>query len=588
MENKVDYLAVLYRAPYSQHTKKHPDAPSTPDCYNLLLKSYLQLTFNDKPITPMPKKPSSIDSLSITRCKRIIRPLISKIATLTDLYIKYPSKFDLDLESFEIVQKNHGRSTNFISPSSSSDRILSLKPYLNPELYQAYVEIFTIFKTIVLAWQVNLKEVPKVAKLSTLASLKVGKCIALGTKSSHYRLSQTALFDSDSIPKYLQKYHDELSDDIDDWLVMEPLSVVKVHRVDLLYGYLLHLLVFNLRTIFYCLIPVLVHWLQEQSSYYLGALLRSLLVEYFMFLPVDSDQRAVAELTTEVVLHDPSLPVFWLFHNIGYWKSLCGICKLNSIESSAPSFMPYDSIFLDILAKTDRLCLTDGIDLQQIYDTLQRNPQHPHSTTIMTSILAQIISLFKKSLKKATTSKATLTVFQAIVNDITDFVRTWLSFSSDCVFNSFDGGNEEAFEALLGIVTYSQNHCSRVVDYLNELQLKKKRRAIEELIEDFTKTLSKIEELKINVSVLRAFYLDKSEYFNFESVKLADVSRSMSALMGHNCEHNEIVDFLIWLRDLDGCNGHKISKAFFKQFFQKDLVLGEVDYEDLAWNLYDL
>lgn len=536
----------------------------------------------------MAKKSSSTESLSILRCKRIIRPLISKIATLTDLYIKHPTKFDLDIESFDIVQKNHGRSLHFISPANSTDRLQSLKPYLSPELHQAYKEIFVIFKNIILAWLQNSPDTGKIPKLSTLSSLKVGKCITLGTKSSHYRLSQTALFDADTLPKYLQKYHDELSDDIDDWLTMEPEYVIEAHRKDLLYGYLIHLLIFNLRTVFYCLLPVLIHWLQEQESNELHTLLRTLLYEYFVFLSVDTDQRAVAELTTEVVQHDPSLPVFWLFHNIGYWRKLCELCKLTSIHSSSPRYQPYDCIFLDVLAKTDRLFLTDGIDLQHIYHTLQRNAEHPHNTFILTSILAQVISLFKKSLDGASTSSDSILVLKASLNDFSQLIRVWLSLSSDCVFNSFDGGNEEAFKALEDVLSYMMRHCARVIQYLHGVVERLNGSAARGALNDFESIVHRTQELHTNTVVLKSYYLDRPELYDIGGAKVSDVSRPLAQLMGHNCEYTEVVDFLVWLRDLDDPEGFRMSKSLFKHFFSEDLVLGDMDIDHVAWELYDL
>lgn len=532
----------------------------------------------------MGKKQPPNDALSILRCKRMIRPLISKIAALTDIYIKYPSKFDLDIESFDIVQRNHGKSLSFISPATSEDRLLSLKPYLSPELHQAYKEIVVIFKNIILAWLQNSLDL-KIPKLSSLSSYKVGKCITLGTKSSHYRLSQTALFDADTLPKYLQKYHDELSDDIDEWLTMEPESVMDAHRTDLLYGYLIHLLVFNLRTIFYCLLPVLVHWLREQESKELHALLRTLLYEFFVFLSVDSDQRAVAELTSEVAQHDPSLPVFWLFHNIGYWKRLCELCNLTTIEgSAAQKYQPYDCIFLDVLAKTDRLFLTDGIDLQHVYNTLQQNPQHPHNTFILTSLLAQIISLFKKSLDSASTSSASITVLRASLNDFTEFLRTWLSLSGECVFNSFDSGNEEMFEALGDALAYMVKHGARAIRYLEDVSGKHAEKALKEFI-----SISQlVRALQANTQILHAYYLDKPDLFDISGSKVSETSRSLAELMAHNCEYNEVVDFLVWFRDLEDPQGYSFSKSLCKRFFREDLVLGDMDIDHVAWELYDL
>lgn len=537
----------------------------------------------------MRKKNTHKGTLTIPRCKRIIRPLISKIASLTGLYIKHPFKFDLDIESFDIVQENHGQSVKFINPSTSDDRLLYLKPYLNPEIYQTYVEIFTLFKSIVRAWlETGPPAKTRVPKLSTISSLKVGKMITLGTKSTHYRLNQTALFDAESIPRYLQKYKDELADDIDVWLSMEPQYVMQTHMIDLLYGYVIHLLIFNLRTTLYCLIPVLVHWLQEQDDSHLKSLLRTLLYEFFIFLPIDADQRAVKELTSEVAQHDPSIPIFWLFHGIGYWKRLCFLCKLDSINVSAKLYEPYDSLFIDVLAKTDRLFLTDVIDLPHIYSTLQRNPQHPHNTSLMMSILAQIISLFKKTLDSSRTSTTALRTLQAGINDFTEFVRTWLSLSSDCVFNSLDGGNEETFEALINVLKFMRRHCDGAISYIEDSLLRNRIIKLEDVLSKFKQANSSISDFFFNIRVLQAYYLDNPDLCDLEGVKLPSASHSLAYLMAHNCEFDEVVNLLAWIRDLPNEKGLRMSKLLFREFFKENLVLGEMDVEHVAWELYDL
>ncbi|KAM9916088.1 hypothetical protein OXX59_010236, partial [Metschnikowia pulcherrima] len=88
----------------------------------------------------MPKK-NEPHTLSVPRCKRLVRPLLAKVHSLTDLHSKYPAKLVFDSELF-----GSDKNDAFTSPASANDRLISLKPYLAQEVYEAYTEIFNILK----------------------------------------------------------------------------------------------------------------------------------------------------------------------------------------------------------------------------------------------------------------------------------------------------------------------------------------------------------------------------------------------------------------------------------------------------------
>lgn len=506
----------------------------------------------------MARKKPATDRLPIAKCKRIIRPLLSKIHALTDVYVKYPSKVEFDTQTFT-SSKVSGGILKFTHPPTSSDRLVALKPFISSELFQAYSEIFSIFRNVI----GSVCGPPKqpFPTLSALSAYKMGKSMTLGTKTTYYRLNQTLLFEPDTIPKYLQKYHHELADDIDDWLLMEPSSVTDSYRIDFLLGYVIHILVFNLRNLLYLLVPVLVHWLKEQN---MAQLLRVLFSEYWLFLPRDPDRKAIDELALDLVdfPHDPSFGIFWLFYKIGYWEHL--VSELNIGSRYSERFGNFDCVFLDVLAQTDRLVLTREVDLQDIYAVLVRNSQHPHNTTILVSIIAQSIFNLKKELKSASTSHATLELLRGAHSSLRMFLQTWLSLNESCVFNSLDKGNDDIFQALSRLVKFILGKCTRIISYLNECGLSAK---VKDMLSRFKNLYYNMDMMKLACQILEAYFLDTNTQLSLEGLRPNSVASCFSDLLKNNNQHKEVGRFLVWLYDRHNSDMHKLAQSCFKEFF---------------------
>ncbi|OBA20251.1 hypothetical protein METBIDRAFT_43469 [Metschnikowia bicuspidata var. bicuspidata NRRL YB-4993] len=445
----------------------------------------------------MPKN-SEPHPLSSAKCKRLVRPLLSKIHSLTDLYSKYPAKFVFDCELFI---SGSSEDAHFTKPATAEQRLVSLKPFLSLETYDAYVEIFNIFKNIVSTLYPDNAKTTKngVPRLSFLAAHKLGKSIALGTKSTHYSLNQTALFDPASIPLYLRKYHDQLAEDIDEWLLMEPGSVLGQHRSQLLLGYVMHILVFNLRVLFYTLIPVLCHWLHEQKM----QCLRTLFVEFWLFLYLDPDHEEVQDLTVPDKSRDPSLATFWLFHKIGYWQQMVRLLHIKSLVYSSAE--AYSALLLEALICSDRLDLAH-VDVHEVYALMRTNLQHPKNTQILVATIAQLITSFQKNYDVvSTSSEAHAAIFSAYL-EIRNFLQAWVCLSKTLIFNTLDKGNTEIFDACSKFADHLKEICTLIIAYL-ESRSRGGSRSIER-VRKFKKLLSEIGDLSGTCEVLRAFFLD--------------------------------------------------------------------------------
>lgn len=489
------------------------------------------------------------DELSIPKCKRIVRPLVSKIHSLNDLYVKFPSKFDFDMELFSSTNVSGGI-LKFSNPSTAEDRLFSLKPYLSPELFRAYVEMFSIFKNIVTsmydvpeARNITKKQKaqavakpPSLPRLTALAAHKLGKSVVLGTKSTYYSLNQTMLFEPDTIPLHLQKYHLTLADDIDEWLQMEPESVINAQRNDLLLGYVIHLLAVYLRTLLFALIPVLVQWLYTQGL----ASLRTLFLEVWLYLPRDARDEDMLELVAGD--RDPSLELFWFFLKIGYWKQLALDIRLLAADGSAG----FDSLLLEALGDTDRLA-SSPVDPDEVLQLVSQNTQHPLNTPILISLVARLITKVRKEYNSAKTSDSTYDVIAMAYSQIRVLVKSWLGLNSNCIFNSLDRGNEEIFSALFRLLQYLLGKCTQIIRYLNNS--KHAGRKIAELLHRFKFLYYHVDMMQMACMVLKAYYLDLEGAVSVRGIKPSAFTEYFVELMGPGCDSAEALLFFLWLEE---------------------------------------
>lgn len=505
-------------------------------------------------------------ALATSKCKRIVRPLISKLHSLTGLYTKHPDKFRFDLDYFEATYSNPH---DFSSPDSARDRLNLLKPFLSVEVFEAYVELFNIFRSIVASLYPELHSKPKdkatyakkvadpnellplsdtgkLPRLSHLAATKLGKSIALGTKTSYFSLSQTILFDPTSIPRYLQKYHNTLADDIDDWLEMEPAALFSTYRPVLVLGYVFHILVLNLAELLFTLLPVLVHWLHEEKLPWL----RGLFMDYWLLLKRDPDHMETYELKLCNASTEPNLDVFWLFNRIGYWRLMVDLLRVSSCFSSLVRFDPYSSLLLDVLGFTDRMDM-EHIGADEVCNLLIANPQYPCNTTILISVMVQLITTTRQSYSQLRSSTEALDLFNATYRRIRQLVHTWLGLRNECVFNSLDRGNEELFHGIVLLLTFSVQKSHDIFAHLRGSSMF--------LCDKFDRLSMRIQYLDCSVRILYAFYMDESLHMAPEPA----IARYLFDLVKPSHGETMLITFTNWLHAQD-----QVPDLFLTEFYE--------------------
>lgn len=532
--------------------------------------------------------------LPVAKCKRLVRPLLAKIHVLTDLYHKYPSKF-----VFENLPKTHkgGRDTKraieadrdrlpglrdkrgrthlplprekrdyapksndrLISSLTSAERLAQLKPLLSPELHRAYSEIFVICRNI-FTTVLDQPERPE-PRLSVLAATKLGKLVALGTKSTYYRLSQALLFDADSIPPHLQKFHADLAEDIDQWLDMEPESVTRQFRRHIVAGYVVHVLVYALRPMLFLLVPVLAHWLHEQGAV---TLLQTLFAEFWNFLAQDPDVKHMAELMVSVD-SDPTAPLFWPLHHSGYWEKL-----VNRLGVVSPHSNGYEGLLLDCLVQPGRL---DGVPDQLVFSLAARNHQHPNNTAVMMGVLAQTICGIKFS---STSATQTLETFSAAYSDTRRFVQAWLGLNGRTIFNSQDKGNLQLFESLCLLLRYIGGRAATVIECLNLSMNSTSRRHQNDMLRRFKFLYYHVDLMQVVVGLLRGYFLE-SGIPTLAGLKPAVVADFFVEFQVDSDERL-VGDFLVWAYETGSDELAMFArKAFVQMFPENEWYGGEIE-----------
>lgn len=467
--------------------------------------------------------------VAVARAKRLVRPLVAKIHALTDLGMKHPAKLVFDCTLWAQHPPH-----DLVGSDSAYAHMAALKPYLLMEAYDSYVEIFAIFRNIVTAVAGLPGQYPsdRPWTLAQAAALKVGKLMALGTKSLWYSLSQTVLFDLDSVPAHLRKHHDELAGDIDEWLAMDPAPVMATHRDMLVLGYVLHVLVLHLSVLLYALVPVVVHWLHEQGS----RLLQTLFVEYWLHLPYDRDLDGVRELLLQPKLYSDLEP-FWALHHTGYWANVVSRLKLRPM--AAPTFSAYDAFLIDSLAATDKLALRH-VRPANLYAVMARNAQYPQNTKLLMCIIERLVLDIRRRWARQTTSlEAYLAVYNSFKR-LQSFCKAWLSLRHDCLFNSLDAGNHEMFATLQKLVAFLRAKYAQVMDYLAGF-LGRRGHKVTELSMQFEFLHHRLNCLGTTCAILQAFFLD------YPYRVPEDVSDYFVDFVADNSDASMVGEFIAWL-----------------------------------------
>ena len=630
--------------------------------------------------------PDYYENLNISKCKRIVRPLVSKIHALNDLNGKYPSILDFNFplddacfqdliskkninydynvkyihdkpgqprnkirklevrkcaesydsdsdydESYDSLERKsmnkdylpeereHISNINkLIEPTSSFERLKSLKPYISGQLYQAYYDMFLIFKSIinllVLTTPRNNESTPCIPKLSSLCSFKIGKFMALSTKPTYYEMNQTLLFDPSTIPYHLREYQDILSDDIDEWLELKPEVVTYTYRNDLLIGYVIHLLVINLDLTLYLLIPILIHWLNEKlkktGNAMLQSISRSFFLEYWTYGPDYSDNTGFDDIVS--VLNgtqnrERNLNIFWIFHKIGYWRILINSFDSNSTVTSSVS---YETLILDTISLNNKLSLQilmnlnldaqDPYDfLNDIYQIIKKNPQHPQVNNVLILIITQLISSTRHNIRQCLTSHDILNCLHFAYDNVIFFVHIWLSLPAEeefLVFNSLYPGNSEIFHALISFTGFLLRQCN----ILFLIQDKSESTPFSKIDIDRNNTA----DLRINLSILtrtlellKSYYLDRFDAFTVDPHSVEEVSSFILLIQNFKLDtsnvekfslcNNSYNDLLTWLFDQQDPTLLQISQLCFRKYYGNTTWFKDVVIDDLYCMLFD-
>lgn len=535
--------------------------------------------------------------LPVAKCKRLVRPLLAKIHVLTDLYHKYPSKFvfehlpkthtigreprderskdvrvrsDRDRHRECLPEPDHKENRDihdrryreprhkYKSSLTSAERLAQLKSLLSPELHRSYSEIFAICRHIFSTLLLTGPEEPQIlpqssARLSVLAASKLGKLVALGTKSTYYQLNQALLFDAESIPPHLKKFHAALAEDIDQWLDMEPELVTRRFRRHIVAGYVIHILVYALRPMLFLLVPVVAHWLHEQGA---TSHLRTLFTEFWNFLAQDPDVQHVAELMVSVDT-DPTAALFWPLHHTGYWEKLA-----NRLGVVSPSFQNYEGLLLDCLVQPGRL---DGVSDDFVISLAARNPQHPNNTAVLMGLLVQTICRMKMA---SSSASQTLETFRSTYSEIRRFVQAWLGLNGHAIFNSQDKGNLQLFESLCLLLRYIGTRTAAAIEYLNLVANSASGRRLNDMLRRFKFLYYHTDLMQVVVGLLQAYYLDKGTP-DLAGLKPGVVAEFFAEFMADS-EERFAGEFLVWVNETGSDELGEFARKAFVQMYPED------------------
>ncbi|ODV78193.1 uncharacterized protein CANTADRAFT_69893 [Suhomyces tanzawaensis NRRL Y-17324] len=543
----------------------------------------------------MRRKGPSEHEVNVAKLKRIVRPLISKIHVLNGLNVKYPDilEFKFPHEPYHQVSTNDNNVNlpptkkqktgyeneadisytepdfgqlpkedpasiphSFINPEDSKARLESLKPYISLQIYQAYREIFQIFQNII---HTTTNAYPcSIPKLSTLSSFKMGKFMALSTKSTFYKSNQASLFDQDALPSILKQSQTNLSDDIDHWFELEPKLITNSYRIYFFFGYLIHLLTFHLNQILFLLIPVLVHWLEEESKQgkeILRIISRSLFSEFWLYDSKygESIDRMIIHALNGNIENVHNTKIFWILHDIGYWKSFIGPDN-------------YDNYFLNSLSLNNKLNHVPKHLIPDIYSVIRRNPQHPKNNLILAITITNLIASTRSLLKSSTTTIEIMEHLNDCYDQMQQLITSWLFFLPDypLVYNSLYPGNEVIFEALLKISNFLEMKVLRVIDHLQD------HRDMEERKYQFEEFLIRNGTFYHLMTILRAYFLDTGETLDLGSYTPEEISSlliDMQVAPSKLIPNTELDDFLVWLYHTGDTKLFDLGQLCFEKYY---------------------
>ncbi|CAH2352815.1 hypothetical protein CLIB1423_08S01684 [[Candida] railenensis] len=492
---------------------------------------------------------------TISKSKRTVRPLVAKIHALNELYTSYPSIVEFDIEQFQSSTESQVY-PGIINPKDPSQRLSSLKPFISSELYQTYSEIFQIFKSIIQSVEASAN--PPTAsststdpshstppsKISLLCCYKIGQSMALYSRSSHYKLNNSLLFDKKE-RKQDAIVENEFEDDIDHWLEMEPSQIVLAHRKDLIIGYIIHLLVFHSNLLLYTLIPILVDWLFENKNYH--SIARNLFQEYWY----NNDE------------YDEGVRnrIFWTFLKTGYWNQF--ITKLDLKSSYYSSSSQYASLILDSLPLNNKFSNKVKLDLllntSELHKLIELAPQHFQVNNILIHTLGKYINCFRSDLKQSSDPSRSEQVLQAFHQFLSQFLSLWLGSSdkdTGLVFNSLLPGNEDLFTALEKITKYCMAISDKVGAYIDLTELSAK----------FVTVHNTTLILKWYFLLYPIDYRKRNLHFDVKRISTFIVNLQNTKL--RVVRNSDFDEFIVWVKtDLENM---ELAKACLERYYKKE------------------
>ncbi|RLV91642.1 hypothetical protein JA1_003705 [Spathaspora sp. JA1] len=508
------------------------------------------------------KKYSNGENITIGKFKRTIRPLLTKIHLLNDLNLKNPSLFTIVVnpgttarvkrqkyKQQQIKPIKRGKriiKKKVVSDCETSDseyticsesdteeevedtnnfqtaelRLKCLTQFISQELYLEYCEIFSIIKTIL---TLLTTKSDTLAKLSKLCSIEIGHEILKTSKTTYFRINQTLLFDPDTLPLDIKKYHNTLNDDIDQWFseLAPDIDYITAYQHDIYVGYLIHLICIH-KNVLYMLIPIIIQWLTENNCRYLAQLLKSAFWKQEQDVDVE---------TLNGNYHDYLIP-FWKLYNIGYWSDFITDEQLLAII--------HQKINLEVFNQLEKDSgMSRGHCLNIVYSLLKQDPQHENVNTVLVTILTNIVYHTRSQLEQGGVEQV-YSVIEYTYVLLIQLTGNWIAFvpDSESLYNSLYPENEVLFLGLLNLCQYCMN---KIIPKSEKLIGLYKR----------------IGNLKETVNMLRIFYLSKNDHFEISNI--SSIVQTLGEIQAGK-DKLDVDDFLNWLDDI----GHtEFSQRFY-------------------------
>lgn len=615
----------------------------------------------------------AFESLSISKCKRLVRPLVAKIHALNDLNSKYANVLDFTLteKELEVVcqdgnntrddsvryrrsksppgknedktdslghidkklessfrghqdnktstinkenlgdektvksldSNSHARNVpnvnvlaNFINPIDSASRLKSLKPFVSDSLFKSYVDIFQIFQNLMMnvvkAFSLEQTRIPK---LTTLCSHKLGKDITMSARSTYYKLNQSLLFDIGNISPEISGYYENLCDDIDPWLELEPTNMSLQYRLDLLVGYIIHIIVLNLNYTLYLIIPTFLHWLKEMADTTKNVKYEVIMHTLFMeFWNLDSDyfsesSQCLLSYFGGKSQEESNKTLFWLFFRIGFWRNL--IYCLFYGASNKDSI--YGNLMLETFTKNDKLCFNentlDKLDfiIKDICHIIEETSSHVNKNEILIHLTTQVIVHSKTKLFQAKYISEILRVYLQIRQRLSYLAHVWLSFrgnNKNTIFNSSLPGNEDLFDALTRMTFFCISKIKQTSEQLQNNELFHTHDRIQLWYQRLHKNKETFKVFLMTVKILKWYYL--GQRLSFPHVLELNAIESLSNCLIHIqnsllCENSSCVcsersqneafnNFLKWLVSTKNTSAIHLAERCHRRYYGKN------------------